>query len=186
MLMVLALLAVGSSGAGDPPSGARFTTAVPADVRALAVRVSADVSAALPARAGCVDGATIDTDRALSDRARYHPATATVVLRIPATAAQLEMALIHELAHHVEHVCPSHAELRPAFLAAQRLPAGGDWFDGGRWEDTPSEQYAEAMVVHVRGRRSFHRQVPINAAAVAALAQWAGCRDHRCAATARR
>jgi hypothetical protein len=96
------------------------------------------------------------------------------------------MALIHELAHHVEHVCPSHAELRAPFLAAQRLPADADWFEAARWEDTPSEQYAEAMVVHVRGHRSFHRQMPIDPAALVVLAEWVGCRADACGVTARR
>ena len=170
VLPVLAAMAWWLAGAHV---GLRVARDVPDDVRRLAIDVWADTAAALPARAACLDGALLVTDRDLGDRARYLPASSTIVLRIPATAAQLESALIHELAHHIERTCADHLALRPAFLAAQGHPADADWFTGDRWDDVPSEQYAEAMVLHVRGRRGFHRQMHIDGAALAAVRAWA-------------
>lgn len=158
---------------GRGPSGLQFAPDVPSDVRRLATQVWADTAGALPARAACLDGAVLATDRDLGDRARYLPASSAIVLRIPATAAQLESALIHELAHHLEHTCADHRALRPAFLAAQGHPSDANWFGGDQWSDRPSEQYAEAVVLHVRGHRGFHRQMHIDGAALAAVRAWA-------------
>ncbi len=180
--VVLPLLAAMAWLAAARRPDVAFTRDVPADVRALVRRVSADVADALPARSDCLAGATLDTEWSLPDRARYLAADATIVLRIPATAAQLEQALIHEFAHHVEHTCEAHRELRTAFLLAQGLPEHTSWFGADEWEATPSEQYAEAMIVHVRGRRSFHRQMHVDDRAVAVVAAWAGCPVGGCSA----
>lgn len=172
MALLPALVVVAWSHGGGP-SDLQVAPDVPNDVRRLATEVWADTAAALPARAACLDGAVLVTDRDLGDRARYLPASSTIVLRIPATAAQLESALMHELAHHIEHTCADHLALRPAFLAAQGHPADADWFAGDGWGDRPSEQYAETVVLHVRGRRGFHRQMHIDGAALAAVRAWA-------------
>lgn len=160
------------------------TAAVPDDVRALADRTWLATAAALPAHRQCLTGATLDADPDLDERGRYLPDRATLVVRIPATASQLESALIHELAHHIEFTCPDQQLLRADFLAAQGLPTATDWAWGRSWEQTPSEQYAEAMIVLVRGRRSFHRQMHISRDAVTALRTWAtGTHTGRRAAT---
>ncbi len=170
-LAVLGLLALAACGGGGP--ALTFAESTPADVRELATGVLADTAAALPAHARCLDGATLVGDRDLADRAEYEPEGARVVLRIPATAGQLTVSLVHELAHHLEFACPAQRDVRAPFLEASGLPGDTRWFEGPSWEETPSEQFAEAVVQLVVGHPDRRRPVHVSARALAVVAGWA-------------
>ena len=109
---------------------------------------------AAPAVASCMGDLRLEADPDLDDLARYDQSSGIMYVRVPATAPSLEASLIHEFAHHVELACASHLSVRPAFLAAQGRAADTAWFGDGAWEDRPSEQFAEAVVEVVLGRRS--------------------------------
>ena len=156
----------------DPGLELRFDATVPDDLRAVAVQAWDGFLAAHPAREDCIGSLTMSAAWELDDRAQYRPATATMVIRVPGTAPNLTNDLTHEFAHHVEFTCPEHAELRPAFLAAQGFPASAEWFSGDSWESTPSEQYAEATTEAVLGRRNHHGGIFLSDEAVDAVRQW--------------
>jgi hypothetical protein len=109
----------------------------------------------------------------LPDRATYDPERQLVTVRVPGTAPNLRATLLHEFAHHLEFTCPEHRDLRPAFLAAQELSPSSPWFAGATWEATPSEQFAEATVELVLGRRHAHARVHMSPAALEAIRRWA-------------
>jgi hypothetical protein len=146
---------------------------VAADLADLAAAAWGRFMAAFAGRADCFGDVKLTTAKDLDSRAVYDPATATVTVEVPATAALLEAALIHEWAHHVEFQCPEHEALRSEFLAAQFAPADVDWFGGSTWADTPSEQYAEAAVILVLGRRQLPTEAAVTPAAVDVLSRWA-------------
>jgi hypothetical protein len=152
---------------------------VPDDLRELATGVFAAVEERFPARLDCMgDVRLVPIWEGLDDRARYLPDAAVIELRVPATANLLRDSLVHEIAHHLEFTCPEIAELRPGFLAAQGHPASADWYGGERWEEIPSEQFAEAVVQVVLGGRQQHRlTMPITAEAVAAVEAWGAGRS---------
>ena len=135
----------------------------------------------LEARSSCFGDVRLRTSRILEDRAAYRPGTHTVTVRVPATKALLQGALVHEWAHHVEFQCREHEELRDAFRRAQGLPPDEPWRShvgmeqvaDGQWAGMPSEQYAEAMVVLVLGRRQITTAAPVRAEAVRVIAEWA-------------
>jgi hypothetical protein len=133
---------------------------VPDDLRALATEVFGSFENRFEARLDCMaDVRLVPAWEGLDDRARYLPSDGVIELRVPATANLLGDSIVHELAHHVEFTCDEHEALRPAFLTAQGHPAGTDWFDGPTWEETPSEQFAEAVVQVVLGERQQNRLV---------------------------
>ena len=154
---------------------------VASDFRLLAEETWASFLVAFRARADCFGPVTLQAERSLDSRAIYDPDTATVTVRVPATPAVLEGALVHEFAHHVEFQCQEHKELRPAFLAALGLPAGTEWRpDNGSAgapasvrADVPSEQYAEATVNLVLGRQPVTTGMRVNDEAVRAVQVWA-------------
>jgi hypothetical protein len=133
------------------------------------------------ARAGCFGDVRLAAATDLSSRAVYDPGAATVTVRVPAPAVMLQGALLHEWAHHVEFQCRAHTELRPAFLAAQGLPASAPWRTGAGpahtpesvWAGIPSEQYAEAVVELVLGRRQMPTTARVSPEAVRVIAAWA-------------
>ena len=135
----------------------------------------------LEARSSCFGDVRLLASRTLEERAAYSPGTRTVTVRVPATRALLQSALVHEWAHHVEFQCGEHEELRDAFRQAQALPPSVPWRSSvvteevaaGLWAGIPSEQYAEAMVVLVLGRRQIATAAPVKAEAVRVLAEWA-------------
>ena len=143
------------------------------DFQALAQESWADFLAAFPARAGCFGDVRLRAVPDLPSRAAYDPGTATVAVRVPGTPAFLRSGLVHEWAHHLEHQCPEHAQLRPVFLAAQGFPTDADWFSGESWAATPSEQFAEAAVVLVLGRRAVATKVFLTQEGVEAVRAWA-------------
>jgi hypothetical protein len=152
---------------------------VASDFRLLAEEAWASFLLVFRARADCFGPVTLQAVRSLGSRAVYDPSTATVTVRVPATPAVLKGALVHEFAHHVEFQCQEHEELRPVFLAALGLPADTEWRpDSGsaaarRHVDIPSEQYAEATVILVLGRRLVSTGVHVNDEAVRAVKVWA-------------
>ena len=155
---------------------------VASDFRLLAEETWTSFLVVFRARASCFGPVTLRATRSLGSRAAYDPDTSTVTVRVPGTPAMLRGALIHEFAHHVEFQCPEHEDLRPAFLAALGLPADTEWRPGsgsagalaGVRADVPSEQYAEAAVILVLGRRQVTTGVRVNDEAVRAVKVWAG------------
>ncbi len=147
---------------------------VPDDLRALAGGVWAGFVDVFEARQDCFTDVRLSPVwRTLEDRARYVPERSVIELRVPATAALLSDSLVHEFAHHVEHTCPAHESVRPAFLAAQGLSSESDWFDAPTWAETPSEQWAETVVVAVLGSRVRPRSdLVISPEATALVTQW--------------
>ncbi len=168
--MVMAL-AVRGGDAGAPVL--RFDESVGSDLRAVASVTWDRFRHAFAGRAGCFGDVRLAASADLPDRAGYHADTATVTVRVPATASLLEASLVHEFAHHVEAHCPEHRLLRSAFVAAQGAGDSAGWFRGDGWEAIPSEQYAEATVQVVLGRRLGSRPVRLSPQAVAAVAAWA-------------
>lgn len=157
-----------------PASGPElhFDSSVPDDLRAVAVEAWDRFLAAHPARADCIGSINMSAAWELDDRAEYRPGSATVVIRVPGTAPNLTNDLTHEFAHHVEFTCREHEELRAAFLATQGFPDSANWFNGATWETTPSEQYAEATVEAVLGRRTHHGGIIVSNESVAVVRQW--------------
>lgn len=146
---------------------------MPADLGELVEKTFDDIRESLAAHAGCLEGLTVTHNWEMDDRATYDPASATIVLRAPATATEFEFSLAHEVAHHLEEACSAQVELRPAFLAAQGHPEGTPWFEGTTWEETPSEQFASALGQVLTGRSDPGRRVTVSDTALALVAQWA-------------
>ncbi|HEY7400685.1 MAG TPA: hypothetical protein VH989_07290 [Actinomycetota bacterium] len=170
-----AAVALGSvaveAGSRGRPSIA-FGETVPGDLEAL-VRTTWDrFTDAVPARWSCVAPVTIDGSWTLDDRASYDPDRRLVTVRIPGTAPNLEAALVHEFAHHLDFTCAARADLRSAFLAAQGLPRDTPWFDGATWERTPSEQFAEAMIEVVLGRSPPPPRILVSPDALDVVRAW--------------
>jgi hypothetical protein len=163
------------SGAEREPSGPALLVAadVPNDVRLLASSTWAQFLDAFPARQACISPVALRHAWTLPDRAAYHPDERVVVLRVPETAASLRATLIHEFAHHIEFSCPAHTSLREPFLAAIGSETGSPWFAGQRWEDVPSERFAEAVTVYVLGRVPSHLRVHVPGAALEEIERWA-------------
>ena len=154
-----------------------FAEGTPSDLQDLGLEVWDEFLAVFPNQTQCLGEVTLEGDWTLEgSRAYYLPDLAKVVLEIPATAPHLRHSLIHELAHHIEHVCPGHAELREAFLEAQKLPPGTPWFEGPSWEETPSEQYAETVVRLVLSRPVVNYRLSLNPEAMETVRQWGGGR----------
>jgi hypothetical protein len=157
---------------------------VAGDLQALAEETWGTFLMVFQARTGCFGDVRLHAARDLGDRAAYDPATAIVTIRVPASAVMLQGALIHEWAHHIEFQCDAHRALRPAFLAAQGLPADTPWRlsdtpasgSDKAWADSPSEQYAEAVIEVVLGRRQIPTTVRVRVEAVRVIRDWASAR----------
>lgn len=130
--------------------------------------------AAFPALGDCIGEVTLVADHTIDDRAKYHPETRTMTVRVPGPRALLDRAVVHELAHHLEFSCATHKEMRPAFMAALSR-SGEAWFEGAEWGSTPSEIYAEAVVEYVLDERgSVHTDMGlVEQAAVEVVIAWA-------------
>jgi len=181
LIVALALLA----SAQPPTVAARpalvMDDSVGADLAALAEETWEQFLAAFPARQGCVGEVRLRARATLDARATYDPDARTVTVRVPGTPAMLASALLHEWAHHLEFHCPAHVALRPAFLAAQRLPPDTPWrperapsaSSASPWADIPSEQYAEAVVALVLGGRPVPRHAHLTPEAIRVVGRWA-------------
>ncbi len=146
---------------------------------ALANETWARFLATFAARTHCFGDVRLQASYQLPARAGYDPDTATVVVRVPASAARLRAALIHEWAHHIEFQCPQQADMRPAFLAAEGFSSDTPWRPANAavtadvWADIPSEHYAEAAILLVLGHNATPTQIHVHKQAVEALARWA-------------
>lgn len=171
---VVAVCAAGAVAAALPSRGdLRFTDGTPDDLRAVASDAWERFTRAVPECADRLGVVTIGVAWELPDRARYEPGRALVLIRAPGTAANLEATLLHEFTHHAEHRCPLSAEVRGGFTAAAGLPAGTPWRTGPSWDRTPSERFAEAMVVHILGRPPPHVLIHLRPEELSAVAAWA-------------
>jgi hypothetical protein len=151
----------------------RFTDETPGDLRAVTTRAWERFTAAFPGLSGCLGDVTVGVAWQLSDRARYEPGPAVVLIRAPGTAGNLEATLLHEFAHHAEHRCAPSAAVRRRFVTAAGLPVGAAWFGGPAWERIPSERFAEAAVRYVLGEPPPHVLFTVDPGEVRAVAAWA-------------
>jgi hypothetical protein len=189
ILTSLVVLAGGAAaGGGQRPGLIRgdgpqliLDESVAADFRALAVETWERFLTVFRARQDCFGDVHLKAADRLDSRADYDPETATASVRVPATAAMLQSALIHEWAHHVEFQCKAQRDLRAAFLAAQGLPPDTPWRAEGAgakmptsaWAEMPSEQYAEATITLVLGGRPVPTKARITKEAVGVIENWA-------------
>jgi hypothetical protein len=150
-----------------------FAANVPGDVQALASTTWRRFVDAFPAARGCLAPVALTSALELDDRAVYDPDRHVISVRIPGTAPNLEASLVHEFAHHLEFTCPALHSIRGPFLAAQDLPAASAWFEAPTWETIPSEQFAEATIEAVLGRRPAHVRILITPEAVEVIRAWA-------------
>jgi hypothetical protein len=191
-LVILLGGAISSRGQAVRPSSEQYPElivddSVANDFRAVATEAWVKFLIVFAARRDCFGDVRLRATRQLASRAAYDPATATVTVRVPATAAMLQGALVHEWAHHLEFQCEAHQDFRAAFLLAQGLPPDTLWRPDyspantlqGAWNHIPSEQYAEAAIELVLGRRQIPTGVHLRPEAVQVLAAWAAADDYR-------
>ncbi len=165
---------IGMWGCGQAPSLV-FPDDTPADLQALGLEVWEEFRGVFPNQSGCIGRVTVRGDWALEgSRAFYLPRERSITLKIPATAAHLRHSLIHELAHHLEHVCSDHTLMRKDFLEAQGHAPDAQWFEGPSWGETPSEQYAEAVVRLVLGRPVINYRIALQSEATDVVRKWGG------------
>lgn len=151
----------------------RFSDGTPDDLRAVASQAWDRFVEAVPACADRLDAPTLGVAWELPDRARYEPGPALVLIRAPGTAANLEATLLHEFTHHAERRCGVGPAIRRDFLAAGGLPADASWRDGPAWDQTPSERFAEAVVLLVLGEPPPHVLVHVRTKELAVVRAWA-------------
>lgn len=158
-----------------------FDDSVGSDFQALAVETWDQFLTVFQARTDCFGDVHLHATRTLASRAAYDPNSATVTVRVPGTPAMLQGALVHEWAHHIEFQCDEHQDLRRAFLMVQGLLPDTLWRPDSTSADTsvsmgadmPSEQYAEATIVLVLGRRQIPTGVRVTEEMVRAVEAWA-------------
>lgn len=175
LILVVFLAAIGGVvliTGSDASAGPGYDETVPDDLRALADETWNDFLAAHPGRWECISPPNLRADWDLESRGEYRPGSATVVVRVPGTPATLRSELIHEFAHHVEFSCVEHHELRPDFLRAQGFAPTATWDEGDSWENTPAEQYAEATVELIEGRRTHPGGIQITPEAIDVIREW--------------
>lgn len=166
--LVLVVACVGGGPIVSSPA------ATPDDLRALVDETFDVFVDAFPARHRCIGAVTVIGSRDLSDRGTYDPESRTVTLRIPATARQLEVSLVHEMAHHLESACSDHVQIRPTFMAAQGFEPETTWRpEGAAWEAIPSEHWASAVVIHVLGRIDDRARIVVSARSIGTVEAWA-------------
>lgn len=174
MIRYLAILvvAIGLTACSGSVPELRHDDSVPDDLRELADDTWRDFLAAFPGRHDCISEPVLQAAWDLDTRAEYQPDTAVIAVRVPGTPATLRSELLHEFAHHLEFACADHEALRPAFLAAQGFTPDTPWFEAASWESTPSEQYAEAVVELVEGRRTHQGGIRLADDAVDVVRKW--------------
>ncbi len=171
---------VGPSNRPPEPPALTADTSVAADLRALAAETWDAFLTTFAARSDCFGDVRLHASLTLPERAAYDPATATVTVRVPATAALLREAMVHEWAHHLDFQCAALDSLRPAFLSAQGFPPGTPWRPAdpaGKWASIPAEQFAEATIEVVLGSRQVRTGVHLTPEAIAVVAAWAEARQ---------
>ena len=166
------IVTIAAGGCGDATPQLRHDDTVPDDLRQLADEAWLDFLDAIPGRHHCITEPTLSAAWELDSRAEYQPSTGTLLIRVPGTPATLRSELLHEFAHHLEFTCPDHEQLRTEFLVAQGFAPNTSWFDGDTWEATPSEQYAEAVVELIEGRRNFRGGIQVTDGAIEVIRDW--------------
>ena len=162
----------GCGAKSKPPPQLIFDDTVAADFRLLADETWALFRTTFATRTDCFGDVTLRTDPNLESRAAYEPERAIVTVKVPGTPAFLQAALVHEWAHHVEFQCEAHHSLRPALLASLDLPSGTPWRTSHEWNESPSEQYAEAVVELVLGDHPLPTKIRVKPESVAVLHSW--------------
>lgn len=165
----------------DKPPQLLIDESVAGDFQDLAEQTWIEFLAAFQARSDCFGDVQLQATRSLDSRAVYDPGTATVTVRVPGTPALLRAALVHEWAHHIEFQCEQHQAHRATFLAALDLPPNTPWRPESALVDaygkmggsSPSERYAEAIIVYVLGRRHIATGAQVTPEAVHAIEKWA-------------
>jgi hypothetical protein len=157
----------------EPPRDpiVRFAQAVPADVERETRTAVAEFSDVFRERRPCLPTAHVVLVRDVDGGdARYLADSAVIEIEIPTTPARFRESLVHELAHHVESTCPAFAGLRDEWLARS---GDGTWSGQERWEDRPTEQWAEAVVALVLGERLLHGdEMTVDADLVTVARDW--------------
>jgi hypothetical protein len=168
--------AVGVGIAVAAPSGSvepvvRMRQRVPAGVEQEVRATVADFVAVFEARRGCLGGAELELVRELDDGdARYIAADRLIEIEIPTSPRRFRESLVHELAHHVDHSCPDAHVMRTDVMTAI---GATDWSGQQRWEERPSELWAETVVEIVLGERvRFERSIPLDERVVDAARRW--------------
>ncbi|MEL7157697.1 MAG: hypothetical protein AAFN30_13995 [Actinomycetota bacterium] len=146
---------------------------LPADVRAEVDQTWERFNDVFGSQRRCVDDVRL---RLVSDvpdgDARYVVDERRIDIEIPTSPRRFRESFVHELAHHVEHTCARADELRRSFLALDGV--SGPWHEGSTWATTPSELWAETVVLVVNGERVRHgRSVPLPAGAETVVREWA-------------
>ena len=189
LLTGLATLAGAMWGRNQPPvhspPALKIDSSVASDLQALATETWGAFLTTFEARSDCFGDVRLHASLSLPERATYDPATATVTVRVPATAALLREAMVHEWAHHLDFQCDALDSLRPAFLAAQGFPPGTPWRPAhpagdappGEWASIPAEQFAEATIEAVLGSRQVKTGARLTRQAVRVVADWAAGDD---------
>jgi len=129
---------------------------LPADVQAEVDAVWDRFTEVFAPRLTCFDDVSLLLVESLPEGdARYLVEEARIEILIPTSPRRFRESLAHELAHHVEHGCDAFSDLRGDFIG---LPDVGcdSWFAAERWQETPSEQWAETVVLMVNGERVRH------------------------------
>ncbi len=134
----------------------------PDDFRRVVQGALAEADRSLPALNGsdqrsdnCLQDFTVTAAWELDNRADYREGQ--IRIRVPATAPRIEELTIHELAHHLDATCPAVDEIRSPFQTAQNTDSR--WDSGPTWEQTPAEQFAEALTLVVLGRQRSHNVI---------------------------
>jgi hypothetical protein len=149
----------------------RMRQRVPAVVEQEVRATVADFVAVFEARRNCIGGAELQLVRELDDGdARYVAAEDLIEIEIPTSPRRFRESLVHELAHHVDRSCPDADVLRTDVMA---MIGATDWTGQERWEQRPSELWAEAVVEIVLGERvRFERSIPLDERVVDAARRW--------------
>lgn len=149
----------------------RMRQRVPAAVEQEVRATVADFVAVFAARRGCIGGAELQLVREIDDGdARYDVAENLIEIEIPTSPRRFRESLVHELAHHVDRSCPDADMLRTDVMT---VIGATDWTGQERWEQRPSELWAEAVVEIVLGERvRFERSIPLDHGVVDAARRW--------------
>lgn len=125
-------------------------------------------------RADCIPDVTVWlVDDVTGGDARYLPVESRIEVAIPTSPRRFRESVAHELAHHLEHGCAEFSELRDA-LSDELDPTGSGWHAGDRWEEIPSERWAEHVVHLVNGERvRFADDIPLFPAVLDEITRWA-------------
>jgi hypothetical protein len=162
---------LGQAGGMAAEPVVRLRQRVPAAVEQELRATVAEFVAVFAPRRGCVGGAELQLVREVDDGdARYVAAEALIEIEIPTSPRRFRESLVHELAHHVAHSCPDADVLRADVMTAI---GAIDWTGQERWDQRPSELWAEAVVDIVLGERiRFGRSIALDADLILAARRW--------------